>query len=229
MSAQSISVIGGSGNQGFGLALRWAQAGHTVVIGSRACERAENASRKIQDRLGPDCKVEGKENTEAVAATDLVVLTVPFEAQIAILKSIRDSFRPGQTLVDVTVPLETAVGGRPAHLLGVWSGSAAEQAASNVPEGVEVVAAFHNISASVLENLDEPVECDVIVCGESSNARAALRPWVEAIPGCRYVNGGKLENARIVEAMTALLIGINVRHKVHSAGIRITGLPPDGA
>lgn len=227
MNEETVVIIGGTGNQGFGLALRWATAGRKVIIGSRVLGRAEGAAQRVKDLVGGDCQVEGKENSDAVTQADLVVLTVPFEAQVATLKSLKEHFRSGQVLVDVTVPLETAVGGKPGRILGVWSGSAAEQAEQYAPEGVTVAAAFHNISASALEQLHLEVECDVLVCAEKRDTRLRLRPWVELIPGCRYVDGGKLENARTIEAMTALLIGINVRHKVHAAGIRITGLPSE--
>jgi len=164
------------------------------------------------------------ENAAAVAASTLVVLTVPFEAQSSILKSIRASFAPGAVLLDVTVPLETAVGGRPDRLLGVWAGSAAEHARQLVPPGVPVVSAFHNVSASALQELRKVIECDVIVCGDHAESKERVRPLVEAIPACRYVDGGPLENSRIVEALTALLISLNRRYRVHDAGIRITGL-----
>ena len=154
----------------------------------------------------------------------VVVLTVPFSAQIPTLKSIAPALRAGQILVDLTVPLEAEVGGAATRTLGVWAGSAAQQAAANVPEGVEVAGAFHNVSAYALSHLESPVDCDVLVCADKPQTRAALRPWVEALRGCRYVDGGRLENARIVESITALLIGINIRLKVHAAGIRITGL-----
>jgi 8-hydroxy-5-deazaflavin:NADPH oxidoreductase len=224
MQKESITIIGGTGDQGFGLALRWAGAGRRVVIGSRALERAIAAADKVKAQLGSQVEVEGMENGVAATASPLVVLTVPFEAQIRTLKSIREALREGQTLVDVTVPLETAVGGRPTRMVGVWCGSAAEQAAQYVPAGVRVAAAFHNVSAHVLQDLEKPVDCDVFVCGESEDVRTQVRPWVEAIPGCRYVNGGPLANARIVESITALLVGVNRRYHVTSAGIRVTGL-----
>jgi len=224
MQADTVAVIGGTGDQGYGLALRWAKAGKRVIIGSRKREKAEEAAVRVRTALGGSASVEGAENSDAVTRAPLVVLTVPFEAQAPILKSIKDAFRPGQTLVDVTVPLETAVGGAATKVLGVWTGSAAEQAAALVPAGVAVAAAFHNISAAALQDVAHPVECDVIVCGQTPETRQLLRPWVEAIAGCRWVDGGKLENARTVEAITALLIGINMRHKVPHAGIRITGL-----
>lgn len=223
MQADSVAVIGGTGDQGYGLALRWAKAGKRVVIGSRKREKAEDAAARVRAATGAT-NVEGAENSEAVTRAPLVVLTVPFEAQIATLKSIKEHLRAGQTLVDVTVPLEAAVGGTATRMLGVWAGSAAEQAAANVPAGVEVAAAFHNVSASALQNLAHPVDCDVIVCGQSPEARQRLRPWVEAVAGCRWIDGGKLENARTVEAITALLIGFNLRYKAPHAGIRITGL-----
>jgi 8-hydroxy-5-deazaflavin:NADPH oxidoreductase len=224
MGADTVAVIGGTGDQGLGLALRWAAAGRRVIIGSRDASRAAAAAEEVHQRAGSAAQVEGRINPEAAAGAPLVVLAVPFSAQIATLKSIAPALRPGQVLVDLTVPVEAAVGGSPAHVLGVWAGSAAQQAAENVPQGVEVAGAFHNVSAHALRHLEAAVECDVLVCADRKDTRAALRPWVEAIPGCRYVDGGSLENTRIVEAMTALLIGINRRHKVHAAGIRITGL-----
>ena len=225
MQKESITIVGGTGNQGLGLALRWAGAGYRVVIGSRARERALSVADEVKARLGSQAEVEGLENPAAVAQSPLVVLAVPFEAQIRTLKSLRPSFRAGQTLVDVTVPLETAVGGMPTRMLGVWCGSAAEQAAQYAPAGVTVTAAFHNVSAHLLKDLQKPVDCDVFVCGESKEARLQIRPYVEAIPGCRYVDGGRLANARIIEAITALLVGVNRRYHISSAGIRVTGLP----
>jgi NADPH-dependent F420 reductase len=225
MDTNAVAVIGGTGDQGLGLALRWAVAGRRVVIGSRDTTRAVAAAQNICARAGASLPVSGCGNPEAAASAQFVVLTVPFAAQIDTLNSIAASLRPGQILVDVTVPLEAAVGGAATRMLGVWAGSAAEQAAANVPAGVEVAAAFHNVSAYALRHLENAIDCDVIVCADLAETRAALRPWVEAIRDCRYVDGGRLENARTVEAITALLIGLNVRYKVHAAGIRITGLP----
>ena len=220
-----VAVVGGTGDQGYGLALRWAKAGRHVLIGSRVRSRAEDAAARIAAAVGNSARVEGSENADVVARAPLVVLSVPFEAQMATLKSLRAAWRPGQILVDLTVPLEASVGGSPTRLLKVWAGSAAEQAAQNVPENVSVVGAFHNVGAHALQEIERDVECDIIVCGDNAEARGRVRPWVEAIPGCRYVDGGKLENARIVESLTALLIGINRRYKVPGAGMRITGIP----
>jgi hypothetical protein len=127
--------------------------------------------------------------------------------------------------VDVTVPLATAVGGKATRTLGVWGGSAAEQAAELVPKNVPVVSAFHSITAEVLRDLDKPVDCDVIVCGNSKDAKEIVMQLARKIPGARPLDGGPLENSRIVEEITALLIGFNLRYKVSGAGIRITGLP----
>lgn len=222
----SIGIIGGTGAQGWGLALRWAAAGKSVRIGSRLKDRAEEAAAKIQETLGrTSAEIKGVSNEELVASTPLLVLAVPFAVQLATLAALRDSFHDGQMLIDCTVPLETTVGGSAVRLLGVWEGSAAEQTARHVPADVVVAAAFQNISADALRNIESPVQCDVLVCADAAESRRRVKPWVEAISGCRYVDGGRLENARIVESMTALLIGLNQRYKVHGAGIRITDLP----
>ena len=207
-----------------GLALRWARAGETVIIGSRSVERAQEAAAGIRARVGATSSVAGEENAAACAASDLLVLTVPFEGQVALLKQLKPAFKPGSILIDATVPLASSVGGRASRTLGVWQGSAAQQAAELVPQGVTVVAAFQNCSADAL-NGDDPVECDVLVCSDDPNAMRQVIELAAKIPGVRAIDGGKLENARIVERITALLIGLNIRHKGHS-GIRITGLPP---
>lgn len=223
MSNQRIAIIGGTGDQGKGLGLRWARAGYEIIIGSRDAERAQAAAAEMRESLGGNSSIAGFANENAVAEAPIVVLTVPFAAQIATLKQITGRLQPGALLVDVTVPLEPAVGGKPTRLLGVWAGSAAEQCAELAPEGVRVTSAFHNVGADALTDLSHDVDCDIIVCGDDKPSREQLRPLVEAIPGCRYIDGGPLANSRTVEAMTALLIGMNIRYKAH-AGIRITGL-----
>lgn len=222
---ETIAVLGGTGDQGYGLALRWAKAGRHVLIGSRVRERAVEAAAKIRAEMGGSARIEGMENAEAAARASIVVLSVPFTGQVHTLKSLKDVLKPGQILVDVTVPLEATVGGSPTRMIGIWAGSAAELAAQNVPHGVHVVAAFHNVGANALQAHAEAVECDIIVCGDNAEARRALKPWVELIPGCRWVDGGRLENSRVVEALTALLIGLNRRYKSEHAGIRVTGIP----
>ena len=223
---RAIAILGGTGPAGTGLALRWARAGETVIIGSRDAARAEQMAETIRKRAGASAQVSGMENSAACAASDLLVLTVPFEGQAALLKQLKPAFRSGSTLIDATVPLAATVGGRASRTLGVWQGSAAQQTAELVPKGVSVAAAFHNVSADVL-NGDEDVDCDVIVCSDDPNATQIAMELAAKIQRVRAIDGGKLENARIVEQITALLIGLNIRHKGHG-GIRITGLP-DGA
>ncbi len=226
MSNQLIAIIGGTGDQGKGLALRWARAGFRVIIGSRDRERAKRVSSEMRATLAaPDADIilDGAANAEAAEAASTIVLTVPFAAQILTLKEIREKIQPGALLIDVTVPLETAVGGKPTRVLSPWAGSAAEQCRELAPEGVDVISAFQNVSAEALADLNHEVECDVIVCGDDKNAKQRARPLIAAIPGCRYVDGGALANSRTVEAFTALLIGFNIRYKTHT-GIRITGI-----
>jgi 8-hydroxy-5-deazaflavin:NADPH oxidoreductase len=218
-----IAVLGGTGPEGFGLALRWAQAGETVIIGSRDAKRAQDAADKVKQKIGAQAKVSGQENLAACATADMLVLTIPFEGHAALLKQLKPAIRLGSIVVDTTVPLAASVGGRPSRTLGVWQGSAAQQTAELVAQGVPVVAAFQNVSAELL-NADGPVDCDVIVCSDDAYAASAVRALAAKIPGVRAIDGGKLENARILEQITALLIGLNIRHKGHS-GIRITGLP----
>lgn len=218
-----IAVVGGTGPEGSGLALRWARAGESVIIGSRDAERARASAARLAERAGHLGSVEGADNSTAVKMCDTVVLTVPFGGQAELLKQLKPSFRQGTVLIDATVPLATAVGGRPTRVLGVWQGSAAEQAQEIVGKNVAVAGAFHSLSATVLDG-DHEVDCDVIVCSDDDRARQVASELAIKIPGVRAVDGGKLENARIVEAMTALLITLNIRHKVHGAGWRVTGL-----
>jgi NADPH-dependent F420 reductase len=212
-----------------GLALRWARAGETIILGSRDAQRAQQAAEEIRKKAGAGANITGMENSAACAASDLLVLTVPFEGQATLLKQLKTAIRPGSVLIDATVPLAAGVGGRASRTLGVWQGSAAQQAAELVPKGVSVAAAFHNLSADLLNseqsNGDDSLDCDVIVCSDDPAATQLTRALAAKIPGVRAIDGGKLENARILEQITALLIGLNIRHKGHG-GIRITGLPP---
>ena len=223
MEQQRIAIIGGTGDQGKGLALRWARAGLAVTIGSRDAARAQAAAAEFNALAGGPVALVGRANAAAAASASIVVLTVPFAAQIATLKDIAPTLAPGSLLVDVTVPLEPAVGGKPTRLLGVWAGSAAEQCRELVPATVEVVASFHNVGAEALAELTHDIECDILVCGDKRDAKERVRPLIAALPGCRYVDAGVLANARTVEALTALLIGLNIRYKKHT-GIRIAGL-----
>ena len=219
-----IAIIGGTGPAGTGLALRWGRAGETIIIGSRDEQRAQQAAAAVRQRIGPQANVSGMENSAACAAADILMLTVPFEGQAALLKELKPAMTAGSIVIDATVPLASGVGGRASRTLGVWQGSAAQQAAELVPKEVSVVAAFHNVSADLLAT-DAPLDCDVIVCSDDPDAAQLTRELAAKIPGVRALDGGKLENVRIVEQITALLVGMNIRHKGH-AGIRITGLPP---
>jgi NADPH-dependent F420 reductase len=221
--SRTIAVIGGTGPAGTGLALRWARAGEIIIIGSRDADRAQQTADTIRKRAGANAQISGMENSAACAASDLLVLTVPFDGQAALLKLLKPAIGPGSILIDATVPLAASVGGRASRTLGVWQGSAAQQTAELVPKGVSVVAAFQNVSAEVL-NSNEDIDCDVIVCSDDPDATQVAMELATKIPRVRAIDGGKLENARIVEQITALLIGLNIRHKGHG-GIRITGLP----
>ncbi len=219
----AIPIIGGTGALGYGLALRWALAGRAVVLGSRDAERAAEAARKLSDAV-PDAEIEGMSNEEAAKQGPVVVLAVPVPCPVGEPHEPEGLAGAGQLLVDCTVPLAAAVSGKATRTLGVWQGSAAQQAQEMVPEGVTVVAAFHTVGAPELADREAILDEDVLICGEKKADKAKVAALVEAIPGLRAVNAGPLETARIVEQLTPLLISINVRYKVH-AGIRITGLP----
>lgn len=222
--SRKIGILGGTGPEGSGLALRWAAAGEHIVIGSRDAKRAAESAKLIRLRAGSTASIEASENSATVAQCDVVVLTVPFAGQAALLKQLKPFWKPGQIVIDTTVPLAASVGGAPSRVIGVWQGSAAQQTRELVPSTVAVAAAFHNLSAELLAE-DGPVDCDILVCSDDENAKQLATELAAKIPGARPVNGGKLENARIAESLTALLIGLNVRYKVHTAGIRFTGLP----
>jgi NADPH-dependent F420 reductase len=220
---QVVAVVGGTGAEGSGLALRFAKAGLRILIGSRNLERAQTAAKEIsaQARTG---EVTGHTNPDAVSKAAIVILTVPLSAQVETLKSIRTSFASGTILVDATVPLEIAIGGRLSRTLALWDGSAAQQAARLAPVGVPVLAAFHGLSAEALKRIDEPVDCDALICGDHAEAKAVVSQLAETIPGVRAIDTGPLENARFLESFAALLIALNLRHKVKHSGVRITGL-----
>lgn len=217
-----IAVVGGTGDEGHGLSLRWAKAGFDIIIGSREEAKATRTADEIAGQV-PGARIEGKTNEEAVAAADVVVVTVPFSGQATIYKSISDHVQEGAVVVDCTVPVAANVGAKVTHTLGVWEGSAAQQAQAFLPKGTVMAAAFHSLAAVALNDLDAVLEGDVLVCGTKAG-KAKVRPLVEAIPDLGYVDAGPLENARIVEPITALLIGVNHRYKTDRSGIRITGI-----
>ena len=220
---ETIAILGGTGDQGLGLALRFGRSGRRVLIGSRKAERAVEAAEQVRSQV-PGARVEGLSNEAATAGAEIVILSVPFEHTAGTLKAIKESLRPGQIVVSMTVPLATAIGDGAVRTVGIWQGSAAELVESLVPKGVEVVSAFQNVSSHRLQHLAEPVECDVVVSGAKA-AREKIMALCPLVEGLRALDGGPLSNARIVEAMTALIIGLNVRHKCpEGLGIRFTGI-----
>ena len=223
--AEPVPIIGGTGALGFGLALRFAAAGHEVLIGSRDARRAEETAQRIRERV-PDAAASGLENSEAAVAGPIVFLTVPFRAQSENLTNLRDVLSEGQILVDATAPLAAAVSGKATRLLGVPQGSAAQQAQEMAPGGVTVVSALHTVSAATLGRLELDLDEDVLLTGDTRAEKRRVAELIARIPGLRPVNAGALETARFTEALTPLLISVNVRNKAH-AGIRLTGLPEE--
>jgi NADPH-dependent F420 reductase len=218
-----VCIVGATGALGFGLALRWGGAGVPIVIGSRDAGRAQEAAERAK-ALVPDGSFSGALNADAVLDVPVVVLSVPFRSQSETLTNLKGALTEGQLVVDATVPLAAAVSGKATRTLGVWQGSAAQQAQEMVPDGVRVVSAFHTVSAALLTELEHELDEDVLMCGDKRDDKARLAELVNLIPGLRAVDCGPLETARIVEQLTPLLISINVRHKTR-AGIKITGLP----
>ena len=195
-----------------------------MIIGSRKAERAVEAAENVRSQV-TGAKVEGVGNEDAAAAAEIVILSVPFEHTAGTVKAIKESLRAGQIVVSMAVPLATAIGDGAVRTVGVWQGSAAEMVMSLVPKGVEVVSAFQNVSSHRLQHLGQPVECDVVVSG-NKEARQRIMDLCPLVEGLRALDGGALSNARIVEDMTALIIGLNIRHKAPDGlGIRFTGLP----
>jgi len=223
MTQDSIAIIGGTGDQGLGLAYRFAAAGRPVRICSRALERARTAADDVRKAV-PTAEVSGDLNEAAVRAAEggIVILSVPFEHTVATLRGLAPALAPGALVVSMGVPLATAVGDVAARTLGISQGSCAELCQSIAPEGVEIVSAFQNVSAHRLLDLAQPVECDVIVSGRPG-PRKRVMELCNDIAGLRAIDGGPLYNARYVEQLTALLIGINIRYKLKDgAGLRIT-------
>jgi len=218
-----IAIIGGTGEEGFGLTLRLAKAGNHVRIGSRSQEKGEAAAQKARELVGAEANVDGATNEAAAAGSPVVFVTVPFAGQADIYRSIKDAVADGTIVVDCTSPLATAVGGRAWHVVRPWHGSAAEQAKAILPPGVRMVAAFHTISGEALQDLGHEMDSDVLVCGTDKEAKALVGGLVDQIANLRWVDAGDLTQARIVETLTALLISVNRTYKVHDSGFRITG------
>jgi 8-hydroxy-5-deazaflavin:NADPH oxidoreductase len=213
-----IAILGGTGNEGFGLGYRWAMAGHEIIIGSRLAEKGANAAVKMKE-LAPDGAISGTDNLSAAEAAELVVLSVPYGAQFATLDTVKDALRD-KLLISVVAP----TGEKAARVWRLPSGlSAAEEAQQQLAGITRVVAAFQNIGAHHLLDDEHELDCDVLVCGDKGDDKQVVIGLSEDA-GLRGVNAGALQNASAVEGMTAVLIAINIIHKVKSAGIRITGI-----
>ena len=222
-----IGIIGGTGGQGLGIAVRFVQAGEDVIIGSRAVEKAQEAVDKIKELLEKDdlSNLTAAENSDAAKKADLLVLTVPLAAQSQTLLSIKEG-AAGKVLIDVTGPLETAIGGPPTRCLYLPEGAAAERAQKILPD-TTMVCAFNNISSGNLMNFKEPIDCDCLISGDDHEAKVTVAKLIEQIPGVRVIDSGPLERAQIIEKITALLVGLNIKKTCKDAGIRITGVDPE--
>lgn len=219
-----IAIVGGTAGLGFGLAVRLAHLGESVLIGSRQAEKAVLAVDEARSKVAEGA-IEGGANPEVVADASLVVVTVPFPGQAATYKAIKPALKEGALVLDCTVPLASEVGGKPTRMLGVWEGSAAQQAKGILGKDIKLASGFHTVMSDVLEEVTEPVDQDILLCGDA-DVKEFVSGLISKIPGAKYVDCGGLENARILESLTALLIGINSRYKLHpGAGIRIAGLP----
>lgn len=218
-----VAIVGGTGAEGFGLALRLAKAGHHVTIGSRSAEKAAASVKEAKGILGASATIDGVVNAGSVPGKTVVFVTVPFEGQALIYDAIKDAVGAETVVCDCTSPLMAAVGGRASHVLRPWHGSAAEFAKSILPKGTRLVAAFHTIAADVLRDLEEDVDSDSLVMGDDADAKAVVGSLIGDIPGMRWVDCGGLQMARIAEGLTPLLISINGRYKVRESGFRVTG------
>jgi NADPH-dependent F420 reductase len=218
-----VAIIGASGALGFGLAVRLARAGVPIAIGSRDAERALATLERARAAV-PGGSFSAYENAGACDEARTVILSVPFRNQSETLGNLKRSLRAGQLLIDTTVPLAAAAGGKATRMLGVWQGSAAQQALEMAPEGVRVVSALHTVSAASLTDVEHPLAQDVLLCGDSREDKREAASLIERIDGLRCVDCGALEMSRTTESLTALLIAVNSRYKAH-AGIHLTGLP----
>jgi NADPH-dependent F420 reductase len=228
-----IAIVGGTGAEGVGLARRLARAGHRVVIGSRSEERAIAAAGAVagdvRDLVGGTASVEGATNQDAVERVDLAFVTVPFEGLVKVYESIKEHVRPGSVIVDTTSPLESALGGPAWHIVHPWAGSAAEEAAGVLGDGVRLVAGFHSLAAGMLRDLDHDLEADVLLSGDDAEAKEIVGSLVEQIPNLRWADAGDLSTARITESLTALMISVNRTYRMTGAALRLVGRETWGA
>ena len=222
-----ISVIGGTGPQGLGIAKRLAIAGEPVIIGSRKEEKAlrivEETAEELKDYAIAEIK--GMSNEDAANEGDVLIITVPLAAQKPTIEGIKE-FCTDKIILDATVPLETAIGGKPSRFIDLMEGSAAERTASILKgTGAKVICAFCNISNSHLANIPEDIDCDCLIAGDDSEAKEVASEIINKIPGIRTIDVGILEKSKIIEKITPLLIGLNIKYKSHYGGLRITGIP----
>jgi 8-hydroxy-5-deazaflavin:NADPH oxidoreductase len=219
-----VGIVGGTGDEGFGLALRLARAGHNVVIGSRSEERGRQAAERAREILGGDTPVDGTTNETCAAGSELVFVTVPYEGQAEIYRSIKPHVTQGHIVVDTTTPLATAVGGRPWQVIRPWHGSAAEQAEALLGRGsVRLVSGFHTVSAGQLQDIERKMEGDVLLCGADAEAKEKVGVLADDMPNLRWVDAGDLAMARIVEPLTALMVSVNRRYGIKDSGVGLTG------
>lgn len=216
---KTVAILGGTGSEGPGLALHWAKSGkYEVIIGSRQAEKGERVAAELNETLGQDL-IRGTNNEAAAQAAELCVLTVPYSAHRATLEGLRDLLQ-GKILVDVTVPLKPP---KVSHVNILPGGSAGLEAQAILGEGVRVVSAFQNVGVAHLAEDESHVDCDVLICGDDKAAKAEVIALAEAL-GTRGIDAGPLKNSVVVEGLTSILIGINIRHKVKGSGIKITGI-----
>jgi len=216
---RAIAVLGGTGAEGGGLAMRWARAGHRVILGSRSAEKAARACAELNALAGTG-SISFQDNCSAAAAGEIVVLTVPHAAQRATVEQVRASLA-GKILVDATVPLVAPKVGRVQLPPG---GSAVAAIQQLLGESVRVVSAFQNVPAHYLRDPAHAVDCDVLVCGDDAGARETVVGLARDI-GLRAYHAGPICNSAAAEALTSILIAINIRYKIDGAGIRVTGVP----
>jgi len=215
-----IAVIGGTGAQGRGLAMRWAIAGENVIIGSRWGEKAEKAAAEMSKQVGK--KIRGMSNLEAARASDVVVLSVPFEAMKKIVREIVSALTAEKILLSVVVPIKFE--GGIVSIEPCEAGSAAEELEKLVPRGVKLVSAFQTVGAARLQDIKKPIECDIVVCGDDDKAKRVVMKLAEKIQGVRAIDGGPLCNSRLVEPVVALLVELTRRKKVPGVSVRFEGL-----
>lgn len=222
-----ISIIGGTGPQGLGIGKRLAIAGEPVIIGSRKEDKAQKIVEETKEELKDYeiAEIKGMANEDAAEAGDILIITVPLQAQSATLKTIKP-YVEGKIILDATVPLETAIGGKVSTLVHLSEGSAAQRT-QYLLEGTDakIIAAFNNISNSQLLNIPNPIDCDCIIAGDDEDAKKVAAEIIEKIPDIKVIDAGKLEKSQLIEAITPLLIGLNIKYKSQYGGLRITGIP----